>query len=399
MALFPVSGRVGYPSSPTQTARPVEAGAVTYTRPSGGTDSLGAVTVAGRVSASITGGQVSTVYLAPGQWEAHVDPRNGDAFTFPLAVEDGPVDLATAQPIIVSGQKFAKGDRGDPGPPSTVPGPANTLTIGTVTTGPAAATVTGQAPAQTLNLTIPEGPAPSVAWSGDRLTVGGQTGPALTGPASTVPGPTGKTAYQYAKDAGYKGTEEEFAQATVPTSVSWANLSDKPATFPPSAHTHTIANVTGLQAAIDAKAATTDPRFTDARTPLAHTHTQADVTGLVAALAALSDRITVTERDTGWVTTGFTPNTTAGWSIPSAGTGGWSPFRLRIIGKVMYINGTLAKSSGGFAVGDKVGTFDTGYRTATYHEYPRGAVNSAGEMFVREAGSIAAAFSFAVPLA
>lgn len=41
------------------------------------------------------------------------------------------------------------------------------------------------------------GPAPEVSWSGDRLTVGGQTGPSLTGPAgpagadSTVPGPAG----------------------------------------------------------------------------------------------------------------------------------------------------------------------------------------------------------------
>jgi len=37
------------------------------------------------------------------------------------------------------------------------PGPANTLSIGTVTTGPAAATIAGNAPTQTLNLTIPIG--------------------------------------------------------------------------------------------------------------------------------------------------------------------------------------------------------------------------------------------------
>lgn len=36
-------------------------------------------------------------------------------------------------------------------------GPANSLTIGTVTSGPAAATITGTAPNQTLNLTIPPG--------------------------------------------------------------------------------------------------------------------------------------------------------------------------------------------------------------------------------------------------
>jgi len=43
--------------------------------------------------------------------------------------------------------------------PAGAAGPANSLTIGTVTTGsPAAATITGTAPNQTLNLTIPPGP-------------------------------------------------------------------------------------------------------------------------------------------------------------------------------------------------------------------------------------------------
>lgn len=60
--------------------------------------------------------------------------------------------------------------RGAPGDASTVPGPVNTLSIGTVATGAAgtnaAATITGTAPRQTLNLTIPRGadaePTPAV---------------------------------------------------------------------------------------------------------------------------------------------------------------------------------------------------------------------------------------------
>ncbi|NKG21121.1 hypothetical protein [Paeniglutamicibacter terrestris] len=78
-------------------------------------------------------------------------------------------------------------------------------------------------------------------------------------------------------------------------------------------HTHTIANVTGLQAAIDAAGGTpdwddvadkpltftptigatsttavagNDPRLTDSRTPLAHSHAIANVTGLQAAIDA-----------------------------------------------------------------------------------------------------------------
>lgn len=41
----------------------------------------------------------------------------------------------------------------DPG----VAGPPNTLSIGTVTSGPAAVTITGTAPTQTLNFVIPNG--------------------------------------------------------------------------------------------------------------------------------------------------------------------------------------------------------------------------------------------------
>lgn len=41
----------------------------------------------------------------------------------------------------------------DPG----VAGPANVLTVGTVTTGPAAVTITGTAPSQTINFVLPTG--------------------------------------------------------------------------------------------------------------------------------------------------------------------------------------------------------------------------------------------------
>lgn len=37
-------------------------------------------------------------------------------------------------------------------------------------------------------------------------------------------------------------------------SPSWSSITGKPSTFPPEAHTHPIANVTGLQTALDGKA-------------------------------------------------------------------------------------------------------------------------------------------------
>lgn len=95
--------------------------------------------------------------------------------------------------------------------------------------------------------------------------------------------------------------------------VSWEDVMGKPSTFPPATHTHSIADVTGLQAALDGKQAVGDyatqgdvsdaidaipaPTWGDVSgkpstfTPAAHTHAIADVTGLQAALDALSDRL------------------------------------------------------------------------------------------------------------
>lgn len=50
-------------------------------------------------------------------------------------------------------------------------GPANTLTIGTVDVGPADASITGDAPNQTLNLTIPQGPAGEDGDDGAAATI------------------------------------------------------------------------------------------------------------------------------------------------------------------------------------------------------------------------------------
>ncbi|MGN8113304.1 hypothetical protein [Labrys sp. 22185] len=80
-------------------------------------------------------------------------------------------------------------------------GPANTLAIGTVSTGPAAATITGASPNQTLNLTIPKGdtgPANTLAIG--TVASGASAGATITGTAPnqtlnlTLPkGDTGST--------------------------------------------------------------------------------------------------------------------------------------------------------------------------------------------------------------
>lgn len=75
---------------------------------------------------------------------------------------------------------------------------------------------------------------------------------------------------------------------------AYSSLSGIPSTFAPAAHNHTIANVTGLQSALDGKANTvhihTIANVTNLQTSLdgkantVHTHTIANVTGLQSAL-------------------------------------------------------------------------------------------------------------------
>jgi hypothetical protein len=83
--------------------------------------------------------------------------------------------------------------------------------------------------------------------------------------------------------------------------TAWADITGKPLTFAPSTHSHAIADTTGLQTALDSKAATTHTHAISDTTGLqaaldgkqpsgnyslnGHTHTTADVTGLDAALA------------------------------------------------------------------------------------------------------------------
>lgn len=112
------------------------------------------------------------------------DATTYDAGAIPPGPKGDPGDPGAPGPAGADGPKGDKGDpgdqgpKGDPGPtgPKGDPGatgPANVLSIGTVTTGAtgtnAAATITGTAPSQTLNLTLPAGP------KGDAGSGGGGT--------------------------------------------------------------------------------------------------------------------------------------------------------------------------------------------------------------------------------
>ncbi|PJN53661.1 hypothetical protein PAEVO_03820 [Paenibacillus sp. GM2FR] len=88
-----------------------------------------------------------------------------------------------------------------------------------------------------------------------------------------------------------------------PVTVAWADVSGKPSTFPPTIgttastaaagnHTHAVANITGLQTALDAK-------LTGSKAPAQANSTATDVAGLVADFNALLAKL----RTAGVITT------------------------------------------------------------------------------------------------
>lgn len=87
---------------------------------------------------------------------------------------------------------------------------------------------------------------------------------------------------KYWTDSGWKGL--------IPKTMSWTAITEKPSTFPPSSHTHTISDVSNLQSSLDNKAPRahnhTHAAITDWNTELdkkanvSHTHAVADISGL-----------------------------------------------------------------------------------------------------------------------
>lgn len=91
-----------------------------------------------------------------------------------------------------------------------------------------------------------QAPRLSFHWSG---RIAAQIGLASNGYLYTAPS-TGTTFYKLVYESGTWGINITGSAG----SVAWANVTGKPSTFTPSSHTHTIANVSGLQTALDNKA-------------------------------------------------------------------------------------------------------------------------------------------------
>lgn len=149
---------------------------------------------------------------------------------------DTGADSTVPGPPGIQGERGLKGDKGETGADSTVPGP-----------------------------------------KGDQGVVGPRGEKGDTGADSVVPGPKGdKGDKGDTGNQGIQGIQGDPGPKGDPGDVS----NDDPRLTnarPPTAHSHSVADVTGLQGALDGKA------------PTSHTHTEAQVTGLTAKLATKAD--------------------------------------------------------------------------------------------------------------
>jgi hypothetical protein len=100
-------------------------------------------------------------------------------------------------------------------------------------------------------------------------------------------------------------SKADIGETTGGGAVEWVDVLNKPLSFPAEPHTHAMADVTGLITALDGKADNADlaayapvdhvhtfaaiTNKPDTYTPTAHTHAMADVTGLQAALDGKAD--------------------------------------------------------------------------------------------------------------
>lgn len=118
----------------------------------------------------------------------------------PIDLINDNIEIVTVE-IGLPGTQGPAGPQGVPGPTGAL-GPANTLTIGTITTGntgdPAAASITGTAPNQILNLTIPRGltgaagPTGPAGADGAGIAIAGSVAAYANLPTGLGPGDAGK---------------------------------------------------------------------------------------------------------------------------------------------------------------------------------------------------------------
>ena len=137
----------------------------------------------------------------------------------------------------------------------------------------------------------------------------------------------------YVVDESKLGEEAGYEPYTAgsATSVPWSGVTGKPSTFTPSAHTHTIANVTGLQTALDGKAASS------------HTHTKSQITDFPTSIKNPTSVVIKLNGGTTEGTNMFTYDGSAAKSIniTPAGIGAAASAHTHAIGNVTGLQSAL----------------------------------------------------------
>ncbi|QNJ59457.1 hypothetical protein SEA_BUTTRMLKDREAMS_27 [Gordonia phage Buttrmlkdreams] len=204
------------------------------------------------------------------------------------------VQISGESPHQVLSFRLPKGDKGDQGDPSTVPGPpgpANALGIGTVAEGSAAANITGSYPNQKLNLVLPKGPKGDVGPAGEvsEARLNAAISAALDQVIDGSPGAL-DTLNEL---AAALGDDPNFA-TTVSTQI--ATKADKIRQVIAGAgltgggtleadRTLAVDFGTGTSQAVRGN----DSRLSDARTPTSHQHNASDINAGTLQIARLGD--------------------------------------------------------------------------------------------------------------
>jgi len=190
----------------------------------------------------------------------------------------GTAPTQTLNLVLPQGATGVQGLQGAVGPS----GPANSLTVGSVTTTTAttaSVSITGTAPSQQISFVIPQGPQGLQGVAGPYMNV--QAGTVTTGAAGSsakidTVSSGGTVTLNFTIPRGVDGTANLADETPQPLGVAsagsatraaradhvhavpviaYGNLTGVPSTFAPSAHSHSVSDVSGLQAALDGKQA------------------------------------------------------------------------------------------------------------------------------------------------
>jgi hypothetical protein len=172
-------------------------------------------------------------------------------------------------------------------------------------------------------------------------------------------------------------TAQAIAQLAPPT--TWDSLLNKPAAFPPSAHTHTASQITDFASAVIAVSPPVDwSSLTGKPTtfaPSAHTHLKSEITGLDADLAALATEDTALGQRIDYLTANLDPAALDSIAEAAASIGS---LQTQIDGKATAAQGALADTALQPEPVDYQGAYNNG---ADYS--PGQVVSYNGELYLR----------------